>query len=130
VKEIIQVIAQNSQSIFSNGTHFWEYLFEIERNKNYAHLPPRLTSYFVFESEQDCERYKTTHNKIGNEIVKIEPVEIKQIFSADMNFMDSIENHYTYSQAKEVINQYWNQEKSESPIMETFFTGTFRMKKD
>lgn len=127
VKDVIKILYNFKVGPLMNGTHFWEYLFEKERYENFQSNISRYDAYFVFEDYDDCLKYKTKHNKVG-EIVKIEPIKIKKSFRGDMNLMDMIENHFTYSQTNKIINSYWNQEKSEEPIREMLFSGSFVMK--
>ncbi|MBI9055102.1 MAG: hypothetical protein JEY96_14870 [Bacteroidales bacterium] len=122
--EIIQGIAKIGIEFFDEGFYLWEYLYE--RMRNHKIFPCRYDSLFLFDNKDDCKFYMQNH-KGGGMICEVELINTKKIFKADMNLLDSIQNYNTYSEAKKIINKYWNGAKSNNPIFEYLFQGDCKL---
>lgn len=120
LKDFIESINKVGINLFEEGFYLWEYLYELERTNN--RLPKRENSFFLFDNKKDCEYYIKTHKGYG-EICEVEITEIKNLFKGDMNLLDEIENYFTYSESKILIDKYWNQEESSNPVFEYLFEG-------
>jgi hypothetical protein len=85
-----------------------------------------MSSTFFFDNTDSCDYYKTNHlNGIG-QIKKIELVETKNSFQGDMSIIDAIENSISRDELLEIIRKYWRGEKSDNPVMEVVFQGSFK----
>lgn len=111
---------------FDNGIFLWEYYLEKVRFEEFNHLPKRMSSTFFFDNIDSCNYYITNHlNGIG-QIKKIELVETKISFQGDMSIIDAIENSISRDELLETIRKYWRGEKSDNPVMEVIFQGSFK----
>jgi len=120
LKNFIESIDEIGINMFQEGFYLWEYLYELERKNN--SLPKRENSFFLFDNKKDCEYYIKNH-KGGGEICEVELTKTENLFKGDMNLLDQIENYFTFSESKLLIDKYWNQGKSEKPIFEYLFEG-------
>lgn len=111
------------------GIYLSEYIFEEMRKNNFSDKISRLDSYFVFKDIKSCDYYKKRWKKHNNSIVKIISKEVYNYFEGDIKHIDDIENHITVYEYRDIANKYWQGELTNDPIIETFFQGTFEMKR-
>lgn len=113
---------------FSIGTYLCEYIFEDERKRNFSDKISRLESYFVFSSIEDCKYYIDRH-EIDMPIVKITPKEINNYCECDIKHIDDKKARVTIKEYECIANRYWKGERTNEPVIETFFQGTFKMER-
>lgn len=116
---------QNSGVVFASkddAVKLWEYLYEIVRIKFFPDAPSRLQSYFSFQAPTSIDYYRQVHQATGISC-EIDSSFCTATFAADMKFVDMIENYHTYSEAENLVKQYWTQQKSTSPIIEILLQG-------
>ena len=109
------------------GFYIWEYLFEQVREQLSTSLPKRTESFFLFESVADCERYMSEIKRIGM-ICEVELMETKQLFRADMTFINDIPNNINANNVYSIAEKYWKGESSENPLYEIIFQGKCKLK--
>lgn len=122
-------MAASSRATFiegADGARLWEYLYEKVRRERFEDRPSRLQSYFAFESHQAIDYYKRTHGASGV-CCRLDPSGCATQFRADMRVLDEIPPSATYPSAKAVVESYWSQEMTESPVVEVLLQGTIKM---
>ncbi|TXJ34712.1 DUF2441 domain-containing protein [Brachyspira aalborgi] len=120
----------NSEILVADiGVYLSEYIFEEMRKNNFSDKISRLDSYFVFKDIKSCDYYKKRWKKHNNSIVKIIPKNVDNYFEGDIKHIDDIENHITVYEYQDIANKYWQGKFTNDPIIETFFQGTFEMKR-
>ena len=104
---------------------FWEYLYEAVRKEKFPHCPSRLESYFAFKEKNGLDYYqeKLYPEKFGVISCTLDTSKCHIKFEGDMAMLDGIDAKYTYPEAERVIQQYWNQELSKSPVIEVLLRG-------
>lgn len=110
-----------------DGARLWEYLYEKVRRERFEDRPSRLKSYFAFESQQAIDYYQRTHGASGI-CCRLDPSGCTTQFRADMRLLDDIPPSATYLSAKAVVESYWSQEMTESPVVEVLLQGTIKMR--
>ncbi|KZE73355.1 hypothetical protein AV926_18400 [Myroides marinus] len=115
--------------LFLAGNYLWEKYFEIVRNKIFPNLPKRKDSIFLFDSIESCRYYINQHKNGYGDIFQVELLETKELFKADMNIYENINESITYNDLIKELFKYWNQDASESPIFEYLFQGKCKLKK-
>lgn len=120
--EIIEYLISIDISVFNEGFYLWEYIYEKVKLLKHSIKPTRIKSFFLFENIADCNYYINKHKR-GGTICQVELIETKSLFSADMNLLDIIPNHFTYKETAKQADSYWNGDVSDKPIMEIIFQG-------
>lgn len=125
--EFLQSFDEHNQFIyFDNGAILWEVFLEKVRAKEFSNLPSRMESIFLFDSNTSCNYYKQNHIGGKGNVVEIALIETRNVFEADMQIIDDIENSISRDELLETVRMYWRGEKSANPIMEIIFQGTYK----
>lgn len=129
-KDLINVVENLNSigiSLFSEGFYLWEYILEYVRQwDEFEDIPSRRKSFFLFENYSDCKWYIDKH-KVGGKICKVEIIETTSLFRADMNLIDSLQNHYNYREVTKIVFDYWSETISNKPIFEILFQGKCKL---
>ena len=62
-------------------------------------------------------------------VVKIIPKEINNYCECDIKHIDNKKAMATIKEYECIANKYWKGEHTNEPVIETFFQGTFEMKR-
>lgn len=126
--EFLQSFDEENQFIFfESGTVLWEYYLEKVRIEEFNHLPARLESVFFFDSIESCHYYNTLHlNRMGS-TREVEILEIRSMFEGDMRIIDELDNNISRDALIEQVRKYWRGEKTENPVIEIVFQGTYKL---
>jgi hypothetical protein len=114
-------------SLFTEGFYLWEYILEYVRQwDEFEDKPSREKSFFLFENYSDSKWFVDKH-KPGGKICKVEIIETTSFFRADMNLIDSLQNHYNYREATKIVFDYWSEKISNKPKFEILFQGKCKL---
>jgi len=83
-----------------------EFIFEVERLKNFSDRPSRLESLFLFENEELAKKFQKTRS--FDLIYEVEIIdETKNYFEGEMMLTNFPQNNIEISQLVMMANQYW-----------------------
>ena len=125
--EVLKGLRNLEFDLFGEGFYLWEYIYEIVRKANFLECPNRLKSFYLFEKLSDCEYYINTHKGMGF-VCEVELIETKSLFKGDMNLLDNIQNHNTFTQVEKIVEDYWSGKSSSKPVIEIIFQGKCKLK--
>lgn len=124
---IIENLDKIGFEVFQEGFYLWENIYEKVRANGYQDKPSREYSFFLFDNLKNCEYYIKRH-KWGGQICKVEILETRSLFKADMNLLDVIPNNFTFKQTEEHVDKYWSGKTSDNAVYEYLFQGTCKLK--
>jgi hypothetical protein len=110
---------------------FWEALYEAVRSTERPACPSRLDSYFACNDLAALRRYRDSHwgSRMADKAVcQIDIVGCHVRFEADTVILDQVTEVLTYEAAKKEILRYWDQEMSDTPVIELLLQGTVVLK--
>jgi len=140
IKNFITSLDNNSLSLVSEACnnmlvcikpYIIETLVECVRKSSYEHNPSRFDSYICFSSKADADTFQNILKEdvcfeISSDILLAE-LDTKLCatkFEADQSYINNIDEDMTILETLGMINNYWKQSKSETPITEVLLQGT------
>lgn len=114
--------------VFNEGNYLWERYFEIVRMKIFPTLPNRKECLFFFDNIEDCNYYINKHRAGYGTIYQVEILEAETLIKRDMKIIDDISLSVSYNNLIKTIYNYWDEDYSDSPIIEYLFKGKCKLK--
>lgn len=117
---------------------FWDRLCERVRAERSSYATSRYQVVFAFDTIGDAETYYDSLVKEIREAGDPQRGKISVICEVyaedalphqalDMNFINQLDETQAYSEAAALVENYWNGEHSEAPLMETLLEGAVRV---
>lgn len=123
---IVEELDKIGFEVFQEGFYLWENIYEKVRRNGYEERPSREISFFLFDNLKDCKYYIDKYKGRG-QICKVEILEKRSLFKADMNLLDIIPNNLTFKQTEKQVDKYWSGETSDNVVYEYLFQGTCKL---
>lgn len=105
----------------------WEHLWEDYRQNNEKTKPSRMGSVFLFDDYQNAQSF---YQRMGNPELQIHEVNILQtrvLDSFDMSWIDDLPLDTTYNSYLTTASNYWQQKRTNHPVNEWLFQGTYEL---
>lgn len=109
-----------------DACYLWEYLWEVTRILVNINLPSRFYARKFLKSISDAEDFLERYGN-GSIISEVEIIN-GEYEEFDMEWITNVPINSTYYEAIEFAKNYWNKKQTTNPIIETVFTGTYKLK--
>jgi hypothetical protein len=122
--------AKKIKRCMTTGNIIWEYMSEKIRQEKFKELPPRLGSYFLFDSEENANNFKVNiHSDSCDDyiIVKADILECRNMVTLDMAIWDQDFNNISYRECEKQLINYWRSYENTQKLAEILVQGKIKL---